>query len=82
MIWYFLTLTFVFGQNCGYSACHPTKNGVINAHIVSHSHDDTGWLKTVDQYYYGAKEHIQEHGGVQYIIDRVTVFILSALFHI
>lgn len=34
------------------------------------THDDVGWLKTVDQYYYGARNNIQ-HAGVQYIIDSV-----------
>ena len=42
----------------------------VNVHIVPHTHDDVGWLKTVDQYYYGANNSIQ-HAGVQYILDSV-----------
>ena len=34
---------------CGPAACHATKPGLVNVHLVPHSHDDTGWLKTVDQ---------------------------------
>ena len=47
------------------------KEGVLNVHLICHSHDDVGWLKTVDQYYYGANNSIQ-HAGVQYIIDTVV----------
>nr|CAD7429117.1 unnamed protein product [Timema monikensis] len=38
---------------CGYQSCHKTSPGMLNVHIVPHSHDDVGWLKTVSQYYYG-----------------------------
>mmetsp|Transcript_22531 Transcript_22531/g.50755 ORF Transcript_22531/g.50755 Transcript_22531/m.50755 type:complete len:1065 (-) Transcript_22531:1137-4331(-) len=46
------------------------SEGRLNVHLICHSHDDVGWLKTVDQYYYGANNSIQ-HAGVQYILDTV-----------
>ncbi|CAG9760144.1 unnamed protein product [Ceutorhynchus assimilis] len=58
-------------KNCGYKSCHPIKKGFINVHIVPHTHDDVGWLKTVDQYYYGSNTKYQT-AGVQYILDTVV----------
>ena len=28
-------------------------NQTITVHLVPHTYDDVGWLKTVDEYYYG-----------------------------
>lgn len=53
---------------CGYDSCDLGKPDMINVHIVPHTHDDVGWLKTVDQYFYGSRNNIQ-HAGVQYILD-------------
>ncbi|XP_077862997.1 lysosomal alpha-mannosidase-like, partial [Saccoglossus kowalevskii] len=38
---------------CGYESCNPTKEDKLNVHLVPHTHDDVGWLKTVDEYFYG-----------------------------
>ena len=44
--------------------------GAVNVHLVPHSHDDVGWLKTVDEYYYGAEPTIQR-AGVRKILNSV-----------
>ena len=54
-----------------YSHCNAGKDGFINVHIVPHTHDDVGWLKTVDQYYYGANNG-EQLASVQYILDTVV----------
>lgn len=33
-------------------------NGPLTVHVVPHSHDDVGWLKTVDEYFSGTKYNI------------------------
>ena len=43
---------------------------------MPHTHDDVGWLKTVDQYYMGLNNTIQ-HAGVQYILDSVVLSLLK-----
>ncbi|XP_008287607.1 lysosomal alpha-mannosidase [Stegastes partitus] len=78
-------LSFPLGQDtkdtkdtvtCGYESCHATKPNMLNVHLVPHTHDDVGWLKTVDQYFYGDRNDIQ-HAGVQYILDSVVDQLLK-----
>ncbi|GBG61654.1 hypothetical protein CBR_g23169 [Chara braunii] len=54
---------------------HPVQHQ-INAHLVCHTHDDVGWLKTVDQYYVGSNNSIQV-AAVQYILDSVLKSLLQ-----
>ncbi len=44
---------------------------VLTVHLIPHSHDDVGWIKTVDEYFYGANLKLRS-GGVQYTIDTVV----------
>eukprot|EP01063_Lacrimia_lanifica_P011272 TRINITY_DN1808_c0_g1_i8.p1 TRINITY_DN1808_c0_g1~~TRINITY_DN1808_c0_g1_i8.p1 ORF type:complete len:1110 (+),score=493.11 TRINITY_DN1808_c0_g1_i8:91-3420(+) len=46
-----------------YNTTSGPQEGKINVHLVSHSHDDTGWQVTVDQYFFGQ---------VFYIIDTLS----------
>lgn len=60
---------------CYFQGCPKPKPNMLNVHLVPHTHDDVGWLKTVDQYYYGNRQLIQK-AGVQYIIDSVVQELL------
>ncbi|XP_072745213.1 lysosomal alpha-mannosidase isoform X1 [Anoplolepis gracilipes] len=70
------TLESTVTENCGYKACHAVDPTKLNIHMVSHTHDDVGWLKTVDQYYFGSRSTIQK-AGVQYILDSVIKALLA-----
>lgn len=42
-----------------YNTSQDIVQGKLNVHLVPHSHDDVGWLKTIDQYYVGSNNSIQ-----------------------
>jgi lysosomal alpha-mannosidase len=48
----------------------------IRVHIISHSHDDVGWLKTPLQYYHGWNNTIQ-HANVRLTYDSVFASLLQ-----
>jgi hypothetical protein len=53
-----------------------SQPGHLNVHLVAHTHDDVGWLKTVEQLYLGSRNDIQI-SSVQYILDSM----LESLSH-
>ena len=59
---------------------HPTdelktrknmKEKTLYVHLVAHTHDDVGWIKTVDQYFSGTNQDAQ-HANVRLILDNVV----------
>ncbi|CAJ0938021.1 unnamed protein product, partial [Mesorhabditis belari] len=59
-----LAVCLALARCCSWDNCNPvsTDPNVLNVHLICHSHDDLGWLITVDQYY---------EREVQYIYDTV-----------
>ncbi|XP_069914917.1 lysosomal alpha-mannosidase isoform X3 [Oryctolagus cuniculus] len=54
----------------GYETCPTVQPDMLNVHLLPHTHDDVGWIKTVDQYYYGVR-NVLHHGAVKNILDSV-----------
>jgi alpha-mannosidase len=61
----------VLPHRAPYNTTSRRVRGAINLHLVPHSHDDVGWLKTVDQYFYGSKNKIQR-ASVRSILNAVV----------
>lgn len=52
-------------------AANATSNSdPVIVHVIPHSHDDVGWLKTLDQYFWGIHDDVQR-ANVFLIIDSV-----------
>ena len=52
------------------SASNQPGDDIFTVHLIPHTHDDIGWLKTVDEYFYDTRKDISIQ-GVQYILDSV-----------
>ena len=61
---------------CGYDSCPDLSDDLIHVHLVPHTHDDVGWLKNPDEYFYGDKDNIQR-ADVRYLIDNVVDELLK-----
>ncbi|XP_042391119.1 alpha-mannosidase At3g26720-like [Zingiber officinale] len=74
----FLAVSFSVGDS-EYIAYNTTPSIIpdkLNVHIVAHTHDDVGWLKTVDQYYVGSNNSIQG-ACVQNVLDSIIPALLA-----
>ncbi|KAK1422413.1 hypothetical protein QVD17_25512 [Tagetes erecta] len=59
-----------------YDTSQCVVNDKLNVHLVAHTHDDVGWLKTVDQYYVGSNNSIQG-ACVQNVLDSTIQALLA-----
>lgn len=58
-----------------YNTASKIVEGKLNVHLVPHSHDDVGWLKTVDQYFVGSNSTIQG-ACVENTLDSVIMSLM------
>lgn len=52
------------------------RNEHLYVHLIPHSHDDVGWLKTPDEYFTGSAQDIQT-ANVQNIIDTYVTELIA-----
>ncbi|XP_028229498.1 probable alpha-mannosidase At5g13980 [Glycine soja] len=80
VLWFILLLLgCVISSESKYIRYNTTSTivpGKLNVHLVPHTHDDVGWLKTIDQYYVGSNNSIQG-ACVQNVLDSLVPALLA-----
>jgi len=49
----------------------PNQEELLTVHLIPHTHDDVGWVKTVDEYYSGFEGKVS-NARVKLILDSVV----------
>lgn len=70
-LWLVSALVLLCGVSGGAALA---QDDVLDVFFVPHTHDDTGWLVNVDEYYVGAGRGL---GPVQYVLDTVVEQLLA-----
>ncbi|KAF7819347.1 putative alpha-mannosidase [Senna tora] len=58
-----------------YNTSQSIVPGKLNVHLVAHTHDDVGWLKTVDQYYGACVQNVLDSLVSALLADKNRKFI-------
>lgn len=67
-------------DNGSLQSCPATNPSMLNVHLVPHTHDDVGWLKTVDQYYYGGKALFMSH--LKVLVRNFHWYVVDHILHV
>lgn len=79
-----LILTFAASASAWrlYNTSSAPKRGVVNVHLICHSHDDVGWLKAPHEYFSGSRVIGIDQGGSGlsvYYANGAVQFILTSV---